>query len=215
MCQQARERTAEAPAVEAPALAPAAEKGLSRRVCVEMGTIINLAWPQSVTGITSFLPRLLILVAVGHLENGAVLIGAAGIGSMYANFAHLMLMRSSLFGASGLLSQAFGAANHQRVGLILMRVLVLHTIIACLLSVPLTAVTRPLMVAFGQPDIIADHAQTFVYFRLIGLPGLIVWTDLTAFLQAQRCVRTPMCITICSAVIQIFLVLNFSEPSSP
>ena len=91
---------------------------LARRVVSEVLELYHLAWPLSIATVTGFAPRIFMLGAVGHLPNGAVLVGAAGIGSMYSNFAHLMLVRSSTFGASPLLSQAFGAGNHVRVGIV-------------------------------------------------------------------------------------------------
>ena len=70
------------------------------RVCAEACSLFQLAWPLTVATVTGFAPRVFMLAMVGHLPNGAVLVGAAGIGSMYSNFAHLMLIRSSTFGAS-------------------------------------------------------------------------------------------------------------------
>ena len=82
------------------------------RVCAEVCSLFQLAWPLTVANVAGFAPRVFMLAMVGHLPNGAVLVGAAGIGSMYSNFAHLMLIRGSTFGASPLLSQAFGAGNY-------------------------------------------------------------------------------------------------------
>ena len=184
---------------------------LGRRIVREVRTNYVLAWPQTVTGVTTFLPRLLLLGAVGHLPNGPVLVGAAGIGSMYSNFAHLMLVRSSTFGATPLFSQAFGAGNHHRVGLVLMRVITIHVFMAILLSLPLTALAAPLLLAFGQPAAIAAHAQTFVWIRFLGVPGMVLFTDVQSFLNAQRCVRLPMVTAIVCALSQCFLVFGLTS----
>ena len=177
----------------------------------ETGTIFKLAWPQTITGLTGFAPRLLLLAAVGHLEDGAVLIGAAGIGSMYSNFAHLMLIKSTTFGTGPLFSQAFGAGNHHRIGLVLMRVLLLHAIMVLVLSLPLTALAGPMLATFGQPTSVAAHAQTFVWIRLLGLPGVISMVDVSAFLNAQRCVRLPMLVTIIGSLVQVGLVFGLTN----
>ena len=149
-----------------------------------------------------FSPRIFMLSAVGHLPNGAVLVGAAGIGSMYSNFAHLMLIRSSTFGASPLLSQAFGAGNHLRVGIVLTRILAIHAVMFFLLSLPLTAIAGPLLRAVGQPEVIAGNAQTFIWLRLLGLPAIALREDVTTFLNAQRCVRLPMVLNACASLLQ-------------
>lgn len=178
-----------------------------RRALDEAASIFSLAWPQSVASLTAFSPRLFLLAAVGHLPNGAVLVGAAGIGNMYANFSQLMLIRSSTFGATPLLSQAFGAGNHHRVGVVLMRVLALHTCVVICFSLPLTAAAGPLLVAVGQSTTLADHAQTFLWLRFIGLPGVVIATDISTFLNAQRQVRLPMVINALGSVIQILLCI--------
>ena len=45
---------------------------------MEVIAVFTLAWPQSLTQLTFYAPILVLLGAVGHLENGAVLVGAAG-----------------------------------------------------------------------------------------------------------------------------------------
>lgn len=181
------------------------QQALYRRFGDEARQLFRLAWPNSVSSVMGFSPRIGMLIAVGHLPNGAMLVGAAGAGSMYANFAHLMLIRSSVFGASPLLSQAHGAGNHVRVGVVLMRVLAFHAAMILLLSLPLTALVGPLLTACGQPAATVQHAQLFVWVRLLGLPGMTVTLDLTTFLNAQRCARLPMAVSTTGALLQVVL----------
>ena len=162
MCyRQGLDSTAEPAGTEVKASEEAAlvPPPFARRVCTEACSLFQLAWPLTIATVTGFAPRVFMLAMVGHLPNGAVLVGAAGIGSMYSNFAHLMLIRSSTFGASPLLSQAFGAGNHARVGVVLMRILAIHAVMIVLLSLPLTAIAGRLLVAVGQPAFVAAHAQ--------------------------------------------------------
>ena len=175
------------------------------RVCAEVCSLFQLAWPLTVANVAGFAPRVFMLAMVGHLPNGAVLVGAAGIGSMYSNFAHLMLIRGSTFGASPLLSQAFGAGNHARVGIVLTRILSIHALMIVLLSLPLTAIAEPLLLAVGQPAYVASHAQQFIWLRLLGQPGVIFREDVTTFLAAQRCVRLPMLANAGSSLLQVAL----------
>ena len=185
--------------------------GLLREAATEAGQLAHLAWPQTVTSVMQFSPRLFLLFVVGHLPNGAVLVGAAGIGSMFANFSQLMLIRSSTFGAVPLFAQAFGAGNHHRVGVVLMRVLFLHALLALCFSLPLTAFAGPLLAAVGQPAAVAAHAQTFIWLRLLGLPGLILSLDVTSFLTAQRCVRLPMYVGMAGALAQVCLSFTLTR----
>jgi multidrug resistance protein, MATE family len=179
---------------------------IGARVWSEAGTLSLLAYPQTISGLTNFVPRLLALVAVGHLENGAVLIGAAGIGGMYSNFAHLMMIKATAYGATPLFSQAFGAGNHRRLGLVLMRVLLLHALMSVCLSLPLTYLAGPLLATAGLPEAVAAHVQTFVWIRLVGAPGMFVANDVQAFLNAQRCVRLPMLVNLVGSLFQAVLL---------
>ena len=198
---------------------PAAEASVSPRfgrlnagrACREVRELFQLGWPQTISSVTGFAPRIFMLAAVGHLPNGAVLVGAAGIGSMYANFSQLMLIRSSTFGASPLLSQAHGAGNHIRVGVVLMRMLAIHAVAVVCFSLPLTALAGPLLTAAGQPSTVVTYAQRFVWIRLMGLPGVTVNIDVTTFLNAQRCVRLPMVVNFLSSVLQVALCYGLTR----
>jgi len=184
------------------------------RVATETRSVARLAWPQSLTQFTSFAPGLAVLAAVGHLEDGAVLVGAAGVASMYANMADRMMLFSTSMSATGLFSQAFGAGNHRLVGLFLLRVLLLHVAVAVCLSLPLTAIAGRLFAAFGLPSTITGHAQSFLWIRLLGVPGLILYFDLSTFLNAQGCVKLPMVIMCAGALSQMLLVFLLTTPST-
>ena len=115
------------------------------------------------------------------------------------------------FGATPLIGQAFGAGNHARCGIVLMRVLAVHVVVMLLLSGPLTGVAGPLLRAVGQPAVIADNAQLFILVRYAGLPSVIVATDLTAYLNAQRCPRLPMMVNLVNSVGQVGLMLGLTR----
>ncbi|KAL1507431.1 hypothetical protein AB1Y20_008270 [Prymnesium parvum] len=171
----------------------------------EAAATLRLAWPLTVTSLTSFAPRLSLLVAVGHLPDGARLLGAAGLASMYCSFAMLMPIRSSTFGAAPLLAQAWGAASHARVGHLLLRVLALHAALALCLSLPLAFLALPLLTAAGTPAALAADAQRFVWLRLAGLPGVVLTIDCSMFLAAQRLVRLPMAVSLVGNLAQVGL----------
>ena len=80
-------------------------------------------------------------------------------------------------------SQAFGAGNHRRVGLVLMRVLLLHALMALCLSLPLTYLTGPLMAFAKQPAATVAHVQAFVWIWLVGMPGMVVHNGVGMFLN--------------------------------
>ena len=205
MCQAERPASATSAATSTSAdFAPGSTSSpFFKRARAEIAQLAYLGLPLTASNVAGFSPRLVTLGAVGHLPGGAVLVGAAGIGSMYSNVAHLMLIRSSTFGAVPLYSQSFGAGNHIRCGHVLMRVLLLHGLLLLAVSIPATACAGGLLRASGQPAAIVSYAQTFIWTRLGGLPGVILIADLSAFLNAQRCPRLPMAINIVVAITQV------------
>ena len=171
---------------------------------LELLRLLQLSWPRSVAELLNFMPRLVALALSGHLSEGA-LVTAAGIGIMYSNMVGNMLLKSSAFGATSLLSQAHGAANHRRVGELLQRMVLLHLCVICCFSLPLAAAAPLILRAVGQPNLVVTSATRFIWLRLLGLPGLAISTDINLFLVAQRCVRAPMVISIASSLVQVLL----------
>jgi len=185
----------------------------SSKISAEVSKVFRLAWPQSTAQLCAFAPGTILLLAVGHLPNGAVLVGAAGMALMYANFSQKMLLLSTTFGATPLFSQAFGAGNHHRVGHLLMRVLILHTLLAACAAVPLTAAAGFLFSLAGLPEEVTQPAQTFLWIRLVGVPGMILFVDVQCFLNAQRFVQLPMLVMVAGALTQAALVTALTRPS--
>ena len=207
MCQASDESEVSKTSQTPPATASQTQMGFLK----EVRELFKLGWPQTVSAVTGFAPRMFMLAAVGHLPDGAVLVGAAGIGSMYANFSQLMLIRSSTFGASPLLSQSHGAGNHVRVGVVLMRVLAIHAVAVVCFSLPLTAIAGPLLTTVGQPVTVVTYAQRFIWIRLMGLPAVTINIDVTTFLNAQRCVRLPMVVNMASSLLQVALCYGLTR----
>ena len=194
------ESTAEPPAAKPPATQPVSR---CRRNLLEVWRLWNLCWPRSVTNLFLFAPRIVALALIGHLPGGAPLVAAGGIAIMYSNLSGNMFIKSTSFGIAGLYAQAFGAGNHRRVGQLLLRLLLLHSLSILLVSLPLTAAAERILLAVGQPPQVAADAQTFLWIRLMGLPFVTLTHDLTGFLVAQCCVRTPMVAGISSATLQV------------
>ena len=117
----------------------------------ELCQIFHLAWPLSLSLMTNFAPRVVVLGLVGHLgEGGEQTVAAAGVGIMYCNMAGQMLLKSSAFGVTALFAQAYGAGNHRRVGHVLQRVLLMHLLTIVAITLPLTYYAHTIFLAAGK-----------------------------------------------------------------
>ena len=99
------------------------------------------------------------------------------------------------FGLGALCSQAYGARNYSRVGLLLQRQLLFHW----LMCIPIAALwwnTERLLLALGQLPAVARAAGTFVVIQLPALPLIPIQMDLTTFCAAQGIVRMPMVVSV-------------------
>lgn len=171
----------------------------------EVKQLTGLGWPRTLTNLFNFAPRLVILAALGHLPNGATLVAGGGLGMMTANIIGNMLMRSSSFGIGGLFAQAYGAENLKRCGQLLQRALLLHWLLIACVTLPLTIFSKQILVACGQPPIVAEYAQAFLWVRLAALPFFTFTSDATMFLTGQKCVKTPAMANLAGAGCQILL----------
>lgn len=108
-----------------------------RIVFDEVSAIVLLGWPGVLTQLTQFGAPLMMMYCLGMLPDGPLLIAGAGMGYMYHNLIGYSLIMSFSLGAQSLLSQAYGAANPRRMGLLLHRLLFMHSLLILAVVVPL------------------------------------------------------------------------------
>lgn len=171
----------------------------------ELLLVLRLGAPQSLQQVAMFVPRTIVLMVVGNLDDGDRLVAAAGLGTMYANFSGLMMLISTSLGATSVFSQAYGSGNHRRVGHLLLRLLAIQAVGIVGFSLPLTALATPILVAVGfPPDVVAD-TQAFLWVRLAAVPFMAITLSLTRFLVAQALPNLPMLVQLAGSVSQILL----------
>ena len=73
-------------------------------------------------------------------------------------------------GAQPLLSQAYGAGNLARMSIVLQRTMLLSAVFLVVLVLPMWIFCEPLLLAAGQPPLIARLTGEFVLWRLPALP---------------------------------------------
>jgi len=170
--------------------------------------LLSLGWPQSVSVLLNFAPRVVVLAAVGHFCDG-VSVAATGVGIMYSNFCGNMLLKGSAFGSTPLLSQAFGASNHARIGQLLHRMMLIHALVVLCITLPFTLLAFRILSSTGQPRQISELAADFIWWRLAAIPFVSLTQNLTNFLVAQRCVRAPMVSNMACSALQCALAPFF------
>ena len=142
-------------------------------------------------------------VMVGRL--GALPLASAGLGGAIHTFT-LVICTGILLGMAPLVSQAFGARDHERCHNILIQGLWM----ALLLSLPLMLTTifgRTVAGWTGVEDDVADLTGRYLFSLTLGIPPLLLFNALRQYLEGMGRARPSMVITFIGLGVNI--LLNF------
>ena len=172
----------------------------------ELKQMLRLGWPTSLQAITSLAGVQTSLLYLGHLPDGPVLVAAGGIGSMFCNVAGRSLLVGFQLGCIPLMSQAFGAGNHQRIGVLLQQQWLIHAVLICTVIAPLWACSGAILSSVGQPPGIVAYASRWVMLRVPALFGWSLFMGMQAYCISQRMPRTPAAILMLSQALLLALL---------
>lgn len=178
-------------------------------VCAEASTIVRLALPMCIQAISwAMQPMTMLFVS----RYGTDVIAGAGLGYMWTAVTGESLIYGSGMGLATLSSQAFGAKNYRRVGVLWQRQCVYQWIL-CILTGTLWWNTEAIMLSLGQPPRVAANAAVWCRWQLHGLPAVPVLNSLNVFLGSQRIVRPAAIIsTATTFAITIPAIYLFTQP---
>lgn len=169
--------------------------------------ILRLAVPSIVSNITVPLLGMVDTTIVGHLGSpayiAAISLGGTAFSVVYWVFAFLRMS------TSGLVSQAYGAADRARSADVMRKSLSLGLIISAailLLQVPLFHFVLLLMPA--RPDVLLP-LHTYYYVCVWGAPAILLSYCLSGWFIGCQDTRTPMFAAILQNVVNILLSLFF------
>ncbi|KDO16725.1 hypothetical protein SPRG_21948 [Saprolegnia parasitica CBS 223.65] len=157
-----------------------------------MQHLCYLAPPVMLTYVLGFLPGVVSLIVVGHSDAADIqlVLGAASLADMYFNVTGYSIGLGLASAMDTLCSQAYGAGNLQRIGVVLQSgLLVLSVLFLPILLLHLFA--TDLLLALHQPERVAVLAGAYARWLVLGLPFAFVYELLKKTLQAQN-VALPM-----------------------
>eukprot|EP01119_Soliformovum_irregulare_P016992 TRINITY_DN5005_c0_g1_i5.p1 TRINITY_DN5005_c0_g1~~TRINITY_DN5005_c0_g1_i5.p1 ORF type:complete len:486 (-),score=124.96 TRINITY_DN5005_c0_g1_i5:245-1702(-) len=129
------------------------------------------------------------ILFVGHL--GKIELAAIALGSMFTIVTGNSWMAGMLTAAETLISQANGAGNFIRVGILLQRTIMIMT----LLSIPVTIlwiVSGHLLIALGQDPEVSTLAGQYISVMSLGLFPFVFGESLKRYLIMQGHMRPPL-----------------------
>jgi hypothetical protein len=135
-----------------------------------MKVLWTLGLPSTLGQFCWFLPNTVVLWMVRPL--GAEAVATVGMGLFFVNVTGLSMVIGFGIGMVPLASQAFGAKNYKRVGVLLQRQQLIHLA----LSVPVLLLwwnAKYVLQLLGQPSELAESVGHYLRWRIPGLPFMV------------------------------------------
>ncbi|EEY63398.1 Multidrug/Oligosaccharidyl-lipid/Polysaccharide (MOP) Flippase Superfamily [Phytophthora infestans T30-4] len=168
----------------------------------EFWKTMALAYPVVITYTLEYLPGLVCIVLVGHIESPDTkrYVAAATLSTMFTNVSALSIGFGLTSALDTLCSQAYGAGKLDKLGLYLQSALIV--VGACLVPVFLMNWHAEFFLELsGQDPEVARLAGEFSRVTVFGVPFLFIYEMLRKLLQAQNVVR-PMVLFCVYCVVQ-------------
>jgi len=156
--------------------------GLTKDVRGEFRILSALATPVIFTYLLSFAIALGSQIMVGRLGPSAL--AAAALANMFANATGNSIAVGSAAAVETLCSQAFGARNYERVGIVTQR----GCAVMLMFCVPITAAwlcAGAVLEALGQPPDVVELAVPYIRVLILGMPASLIFEVLKRHLQCM------------------------------
>ncbi|XP_065908684.1 multidrug and toxin extrusion protein 1-like [Dysidea avara] len=166
--------------------------------------LFSLSWPVSLTFFLHTLLPLTALIFVGHVSKhkSKLLIDATSLGISFINVTGYAIIFGLSTAIDTLSSQAYGAGNYKRVGVILQR-----SVLVCSLSLfPIAVVflnAESILLILHQSPCVARLTGKFCKILVIALPVLYLEVIFVKYLQSQGIVKPAIVTGIISNVVNI------------
>lgn len=168
----------------------------------ELGVVANLAWPTVVSNLINFMLSFINLLFVGHVGDGEVELAAAALAITFTNVTGLSVGIGLLCAIDTLCSQAYGARNYRKVGLIVQRAILIVTL-ACVPFAAIWLSSEQIFLLCRLPPKLSALAGRYCMLLLPGLWFYMMADVLRRWLQSQAIVKPVIYITICSVLINV------------
>ena len=131
-----------------------------------------------------FIVEIINLIFVGHL-NDPVSIGGVGLGNLMINVVWFSVGMGMNGAIDTLVSQAFGNKQYYLCGWFLNRGRIVQ-LIFFIPEVVICLFTKEVLVAFGQDELTAEAAQSYVTYLLPGMFAMTQFETVRRYLQGMK-----------------------------
>jgi putative MATE family efflux protein len=160
--------------------------------------ILELALPVSLESVFQMSFNVADQIIVGLL--GATAVAAVGLSNSVAAIA-ILLCAAIGTGSGVLIAQAYGRKDMEDVSKTAAVGQTIASVFGAVTALPLIIFSKPLLIALGAHEEVADLANGYFRFFVASLPLMILSTVTSAGFRSLNDSRTPMAITIASVVL--------------
>lgn len=175
-------------------------EGTAGAIWPEMRTLLCLAGPIMVGTMLAFLMNLVDMAMVGSL--GTEELAAAALGNTFFNALNHPMVGCSL-ALDTFLAQSFGAGDLRAYGCWTQTGTVV-LLVLCLPVMGLLASAEPLLVAFGQDELLSAGAGEFCMHLIPGIAPFFLFICLTKYLQSQGILAPVVYVGVAANIFNIF-----------
>ncbi|KAF4323451.1 hypothetical protein JM18_001159 [Phytophthora kernoviae] len=171
----------------------------------EFWKTMALAYPVVVTYTLEYLPGLVCIILVGHIDSPDTkrFVAAATLSTMFTNVSALSIGFGLTSALDTLCSQAYGAGKLDKLGLYLQSALIV--VGACLVPVFLMNWHAEFfLMLFGQDPEVAKLAGEFSRVTVFGVPFLFTYEIFRKLLQAQNIVQPMVLFALLGTFVNVF-----------
>lgn len=172
----------------------------------EFAQLSALSAPVIITYVLEFLPGIVSMTLVGHLESPLTkeYVGGVSLSTMFMNLTGVAFGFGLATAMDTLCAQAYGAGKPMKLGIYLQSGLIVLGV-AVIPVFLLNWYTTAFLLWMGQPAVVAELAGRFSRLVLPGIPFLFAYELFKKLLQAQNVVLPMVYIAVLSNIVNIGL----------
>jgi len=164
--------------------------------------IARAAIPNIISSLGSLLKDAISLYFIGHLNN-PLLFAALGFGLTWSNAFATAVIFGFAAGFGTLASQAYGAGNNYKLGLLYQKILVVTTTVIFFISIILWF-TKAELIAMGFEEELSYHTQRFIRWLIVDFFFCMLFEVTRFYLVAQNAFYVPAYILAVTTTLHIF-----------
>lgn len=163
--------------------------------------------PVILTSVLQLLFNACDLIVVGQFAGNTALAAVGATGALINLLVNSFLGLS--IGTNVLAAQAFGARDFDRAGKIVHTSVAISLLLGVVLAFVGFFISRPCLQAMNTPDDVIDAAVLYMQIYFMGIPAMILYNFLAAFLRSQGNTRHPLIFLTIAGIVNVVLNLIF------